>query len=154
MVTVTDAIIRAFLVGDPHALKMACGLRAWDGSPLTEFETTDPSAPRLTAADQRARAVRRQIVAELEARAGFTYSNLEDPDEDRARRAWWELTAVAEAVGITQTEWDPVLRRAGWEPAGPDETDPRLEAETARLAAELFPGEIERRVYPARGGAE
>ena len=151
---IDDHAIRAFLLGDARALGGTFGFTPWDPTPLVPWELHPSSACRTPVA-RRARAIRRQIIAALEARGGFTYADLEGrADEDRSRRAWWRLGSVAGAVGIDQAQWDATLIKAGWTPAGPEETDPNVEAETARLAAELFPGEIERRVYPARGGAE
>ncbi len=85
--------------------------------PCCSFAPGDP-APR-DESEERALAFRRRLIAEIEARGGFTFADLKHADDEAASAAWGHLADVAESVGVPEEQWAEIAGAAGWEKVPP-----------------------------------
>ena len=116
--------LKAFIIGDRDYFVRTLQLEPWEDSPLvlrrdrcTQGHAIDARESETGGChDQhQAHVLRGRIIAELEARGGFRWAELDDRDVVVARVAWGRLASVAEAVGVPEETWAAVLRAAGWE---------------------------------------
>jgi len=128
----SDAVLRAFILGDVAAIRQALGLEVWDNSPLHVHRDGRcdycrrpvEAAPGTTtggcANNHEQWQLRLRLIAKAERRGGFRWADLDDPDEGIAVAACKRLALLAEDLGVPTATWVEMFARMGWDVSFPE----------------------------------
>lgn len=127
----SDAVLRAFILGDVEGIRQALGLMVWENTPLAvhrgnvcdycrlPIDGPGGGQPAGCVNNHEQWALRQRLIAELEARGRLRWDDLASADLDAFTQAWDRLEDLTVRLGIADEAWAVALERYRQRAKGP-----------------------------------